>query len=118
MGSISRWCYRIGLTCGALAIVSALALLTLNYYLPRSESLQEIVEKTFLILGNAFMWLGIILLIFSIVWLRNSWAALSKSAKVLCVLGLGAGTFVAAYVFYWAVQREPNKQLQRTNRQA
>lgn len=101
MNLFTRWCYRIGLVCGALALLSALVVIPFELGVSLPEALRKTAEQTFLIFGLAFMWLGIVLLIAAIALLRSSWSRLSKSVKVVSVLGLGASTFLGAYVFYW-----------------
>src|SRR5229473_5981170 len=98
MRSFARWCYRIGLVCGAIALLSALAIILFQYGAMLPVALRKFAEQTFLIFGVAFMWLGVLLLISAVAWLRSSWSDLSKSVKVVSVLGLGASTFLGAYL--------------------
>jgi len=101
MNLFTRWCYRIGLVCGAIALLSALTVIPFELGVRLPEVLRKIAEQAFLIFGLAFMWLGIVLLVAAIAWLMSSWSRLSKSVKVVSVLGLGASTFLGAYIFHW-----------------
>jgi len=103
MTRLVSWCYRIGLASGVLALGSALliVLYELGFALPATA--REVAERAFLVFGLAFMWLGGVLLIAAIVWLTRSWPRLSRSVKVVSVLGLGASTFLGAYVFHWLI---------------
>jgi hypothetical protein len=84
-----------------LALLSALILIPFELGTTLPVSLRVIAEKIFTIFGLAFMWLGIVLLIAAIVWLRRTWSQLSKATKVISVLGLFASSFAGAYIFHW-----------------
>jgi hypothetical protein len=110
MNRFTVWCFRVGLCCGVFALISALAIAAHELGLRPPLALRSFAERSFVFFGLAFMWLGIILLVAAIVRLRNSWSQLSKSVKVVSVLGLGASTFLGAYVFHWLLPTTPNKQ--------
>ena len=101
MNAFTRWCYRIGLACGLLALLSAFVVIPFELGVPLPEALHTVAERTFSIFAPIFMFIGMVLLIAAIVWLRKSWRHLSKATKVVSVLGLFASTFVGAYVFHW-----------------
>jgi hypothetical protein len=101
MNTFIKWCYRIGLVCGVIALVSALAAITIDAGQPSPGFPHNFAEQTFAVSGNLFMWLGIVLLISAVGRLRKSWYRLSTPTKAVSVLGLFAGTFLGAYLFYW-----------------
>lgn len=101
MNQFTRWCYRLGLTCGALSLVSALAVIPFEFGMPIPDVLHTIAVQVFSVVAPAFMGLGVVLLIAAIVWLRSTWPRLSMATKVVSVLGLLASTFAGAYVFHW-----------------
>jgi hypothetical protein len=101
MNSFTRWCHRIGLISGLLAVLSGYAVIPFELGAPLPESFRKIAEQTFSIFAPIFMGLGIVLLIAAIVWLRTTWPQLSKATKVVSVLGLLTSTFAGAYVFHW-----------------
>jgi NhaP-type Na+/H+ or K+/H+ antiporter len=109
MNTFIKCCYRIGLVCGAVALVSALVVIAI--YIGQSSSTfpHNLAEQTFAVSGNLFMWLGILLLISAIGRLRKSWHRLSTPTKAVSVLGLLAGTFVSAYLFYWLFRDNENQ---------
>jgi hypothetical protein len=101
MNVFTRWCYRIGLVCGAFALLSALVAIPFELGMSLPESLRAIAERAFSIFAPAFMFIGLVLLIAAFVWLRRSWQQLSNATKVVSVLGLLASTFLGAYIFHW-----------------
>jgi len=101
MNQLVRWCFRIGLLSGAIALVSACVIAAEELKVPVSLGLRPFAERAFTLFGLAFMLLGIVLLIAAILRLRREWPRLSKATKVVSVLGLGASTFLGAYVFHW-----------------
>jgi divalent metal cation (Fe/Co/Zn/Cd) transporter len=100
MDAFIKWCYRIGLVAGAVALVSALITL-IGARKSSAGSQQNYGEQIFMVCGNLFMWLGFVLLISAIGRLRKSWHRISTQTKVVSVLGLMAGTFLSSYLFYW-----------------
>ena len=107
MNTFIKWCYRIGLVCGAIALVSAL-LIPIDAGKSSRAFPHNSAEQTFVVSGNLFMWLGVVLLISAIGRLRKSWHALSTQTRAVSVLGLLVGTFASAYLFYWLFRDDAN----------
>ena len=101
MNSFTRLCFRIGLACGALAVLGALVLTLPELGVGIPDSLRMLAERVVLIFGLGFMWLGFVLLIEAIIWLKTSWRELTLATKVVSVLGLLTSTFAGAYLFHW-----------------
>jgi hypothetical protein len=101
MNRFITWCFRIGLACGLVAFASAMVGAVIALGVPFPSTVGAYAQSIFTFFATVFMSLGIVLLIAAVVWLRRSWAVLSRPVKVVSVLGLGVSTFVGAYIFYW-----------------
>jgi hypothetical protein len=101
MNMFTRLCYRVGLACGAIALIAALALIPTELGSPVLAGVRDIAERLFSVFGLAFMWIGLVLLLAAIVWLKKAWPQLSDTAKMVSILGLLAGSFASAYAFHW-----------------
>jgi NhaP-type Na+/H+ or K+/H+ antiporter len=109
MNPFIKWCYRIGLVCGAIALVSALVVIAMDAGKSPAALPHNFAEKTFSVSGNLFIWLGVVLLVSAIGRLRQSWHRLSTQTKAVSVLGLLVGTFFSAYLFYWLFRDDANQ---------
>jgi hypothetical protein len=110
MDSVTRFCLRIGLVSGAIALLSASIVLLYEFGIPVSATLRDSSEQCFQVFGLAFMWLGIVLLITAIDRLWRAWPYLSSAERLVSVLGLGAGMFIAAYIFHCVFPTAPKNQ--------
>lgn len=59
--------------CGAIALVSALVVIAMDAGKSSAEFPYNLAEQAFVVSGNLFMWLGVVLLIPAIGRLRHSW---------------------------------------------
>lgn len=110
MNTFTRLCCRVGLACGAIALVAALALIPTELGSPVLAGVRDGAERLFSIFGLAFMWIGLVLLIAAIVWLRSEWSQLSGTVRLVSVLGLLAGSFASAYAFHWLFPKVLNEK--------
>lgn len=101
MNSFTHWCYRIGLMCGLLAMLITLIVIPFESEMSSEELLNSPAAQAFSIFACIFMFMGFVLLIEAIVWLKRSWPHLSKATKVVSILGLLTSTIVGAYLFHW-----------------
>lgn len=101
MNTVTKLLFRIGLACGLIALISALAVIPSELGSPVLAGFRDSAERLFSIFGLAFMWIGLALLIAAVVWLWRTWSEISDTTKIVSVLGLLAGTFAGAYVFHW-----------------
>jgi hypothetical protein len=101
MNTFTRLCYRIGLVCGVVALLSALALVPAEFGSSALAGFHSTAEQLFRIFGLAFMWIGFVLLIAAVIWLAKTWSRLGDATKIVSVIGLLAGSFASAYLFHW-----------------
>jgi hypothetical protein len=107
MSGLIRWCFRIGIVCGAIALICAAAVSLEDFGMPLSQSVRSIAESAFTFSGLAFMLLGFVLLVDAVHSVRVRWTSFSPFGKFLSVIGLFATTFVGSYVFYYFISRQP-----------
>lgn len=110
MNTVTKLLYWIGLTCGLITLIAALAVIPSELGSPVLAGVRGSAERLFSIFGLAFIWIGLVLLAAAIVWLRRTWSELSGATKIVSVLGLLAGTFAGAYVFHWLFPKALDKQ--------
>jgi hypothetical protein len=106
MNRFTQWCFKIGLWCGLIMLISAVFITAGELGAHVVDPLLPLAGRTVAIFGVGFIWIGLFLLVAAIVQLSRTWTTLSKTAKVVSVLGLGTGTFVSAYIFFWLFEEQ------------
>ena len=112
MTTFIRWCFRIGVLCGAGFLICATLLSLEDLGMSLSDSGRKLAESAATLFGLVFMLLGFVLLVDAIHWLRVRWSQLSAFGKFLGIFGLFITTFVGGYIFHFFFARPTSNNYQ------
>jgi len=101
MSGVIRWLFRIGVICGALAVLCALLIAVDDLGAPLGTAVVTTAGRAATVFGLAFMWIGVVMLINAIREVAKMWRTMSPFGKFISVVGLLITTFLGGYIFYY-----------------